>query len=79
MSKFPGEDPLPDLLSVDTDRSSTIEASCEELRGKLEETRRWPGCPKGDDKAILAMSYPPYYTACPNPFIAQWLEDARPP
>ena len=74
MSKLPGEYPLPDLLSVDIDGSSTLEASREELRSKLEEMRGWPGCPQGDDEAIIAMSYPPYYTACPNPFIAQWLE-----
>lgn len=33
--------------------------------------RSQAGFPKGTDEAILAMSDPPYYTACPNP----WLED----
>ena len=28
--------------------------------------RKQGGCPKGSDEAILAMSDPPYYTACPN-------------
>src|SRR5208283_951649 len=30
-------------------------------------------------EAILALSDPPYYTACPNPFIEEWLaENAKP-
>src|SRR5436853_5643859 len=33
------------------------------------EFRSQPGFPIGSDEAILAMSAPPYYTACPNPFI----------
>ena len=33
--------------------------------------RNQEGFPQGSDDAILAMSDPPYYTACPNP----WLED----
>lgn len=74
MSKLPGEDPLPDLLGVEIGCSSTVEAARDELRGQLEDMRRWPGYPHGDDDAIVAMSHPPQYTACPNPFIAQWLE-----
>lgn len=35
------------------------------------EFRKQEGFPKGTDDAILAMSDPPYYTACPNP----WLTD----
>ena len=79
MSKLPGEDPLPDLLSVDIDGSSTVEASRDELRDQLREMRPLAGCPQGDDEAIIAMSYPPYYTACPNPFITHWLESLNRP
>lgn len=32
------------------------------------------GFPIGDDEAILALSDPPYYTACPNPFIPEIIE-----
>ena len=39
----------------------------------LPELRKLPGCPLGSDDDIVAMSYPPYYTACPNPFIGDWL------
>jgi hypothetical protein len=31
------------------------------------EFRKTPGFPIGEDEDILAMSDPPYYTACPNP------------
>ena len=31
--------------------------------------RKTEGFPLGTDEAILAMSDPPYYTACPNPFL----------
>ncbi len=32
--------------------------------------RTMPGFPNGSDEDIVQMSDPPYYTACPNPFIA---------
>lgn len=41
----------------------------EELRKKLPELRQIEGFPIGEDEDILALSDPPYYTACPNPFI----------
>lgn len=55
----------------------------EELRKKLQdpEFRKIEGFPIGTDEAILNLSDPPYYTACPNPwladFIAEW-EAAKP-
>lgn len=44
----------------------------EELRQKLQdpEFRKIEGFPIGEDEAILKLSDPPYYTACPNPWIA---------
>lgn len=35
--------------------------------------RNTPGFPQGSDEAILRMSDPPYYTACPNPFLADFV------
>lgn len=35
--------------------------------------RKIEGFPLGTDEAILAMSDPPYYTACPNPFLEDFL------
>lgn len=35
--------------------------------------REMEGFPKGSDEDILALSDPPYYTACPNPFIEDFI------
>ncbi|MCO5247179.1 MAG: site-specific DNA-methyltransferase, partial [Anaerolineae bacterium] len=45
----------------------------ERLREYLQDPafRAIEGFPIGDDEAILALSDPPYYTACPNPFLPQ--------
>lgn len=37
------------------------------------EFRKQEGFPQGTDEAILAMSDPPYYTACPNPWLADFV------
>ena len=37
------------------------------------EFRKTPGFPMGTDEAILRMSDPPYYTACPNPFLEEFV------
>ncbi len=52
----------------------------EELRKKLQdpEFRKIEGFPIGNDEDILALSDPPYYTACPNPWIADFINDQRP-
>jgi hypothetical protein len=43
------------------------------LKEKLQdpEFRNTPGFPEGSDDAILNLSDPPYYTACPNPFLLE--------
>ncbi|MGB7296580.1 MAG: hypothetical protein WBC70_13425, partial [Candidatus Aminicenantales bacterium] len=48
----------------------------EKLREKLQdpEFRKIEGFPIGSDEDILALSDPPYYTACPNPFIADFIK-----
>jgi hypothetical protein len=43
-------------------------------RLKDPEFRKQEGFPRGSDEAILAMSDPPYYTACPNPWLADFVE-----
>ena len=47
----------------------------EELRAKLKDQafRETEGFPIGKDEDILALSDPPYYTACPNPWIADFI------
>ncbi|OJX40738.1 MAG: hypothetical protein BGO78_06030 [Chloroflexi bacterium 44-23] len=61
------------------------QAKREEYRRRLAEYLKDPafraieGFPIGTDEDILALSDPPYYTACPNPFIpeiiAEWQEE----
>lgn len=48
----------------------------EKLRKKLKdpEFHEIEGFPIGSDEDILALSDPPYYTACPNPFIADFIK-----
>jgi DNA modification methylase len=48
----------------------------EKLREKLKdpEFRKIEGFPIGEDEDILALSDPPYYTACPNPFIENFIK-----
>lgn len=38
------------------------------------EFRKTPGFPKGTDEDILRMSDPPFYTACPNPFLGDFIK-----
>ena len=51
------------------------------LRKKLPELKKMEGFPIGEDEDIIALSDPPYYTACPNPwlndFIAEWEEEKK--
>ena len=49
----------------------------EELRAKLKDQgfREIEGFPIGTDEDILVLSDPPYYTACPNPWIADFIEE----
>lgn len=46
-----------------------------ELRKKLPELRNIEGFPIGEDEDIVALSDPPYYTACPNPWMKEFIEN----
>ncbi|MBF0239440.1 MAG: DNA methylase [SAR324 cluster bacterium] len=49
----------------------------EKLREQLKdpEFRKIEGFPIGSDEDILALSDPPYYTACPNPWISDFIKE----
>jgi len=53
----------------------------DKLREKLNdpEFRKTPGFPKGTDEDILRLSDPPYYTACPNPFLGDYIREQGKP
>lgn len=40
----------------------------------LDKLRHIEGFPLGKDEDIIALSDPPYFTACPNPFIGEFIE-----
>ena len=44
------------------------------LRALLPELRKRPDFPKGSDEDILQLSDPPWYTACPNPFLQEFVQ-----
>src|SRR6056297_913540 len=47
----------------------------EELRKKLPELKKMEGFPIGEDEDIIELSDPPYYTACPNPWLDDFIEE----
>lgn len=47
-----------------------------ELRKKLPELKEIEGYPIGEDEDIIALSDPPYYTACPNPWINEFISSS---
>lgn len=65
-------------LGLEFEKDETRRAHfTEELRKKLKdpEFRKIEGFPIGSDEDILKLSDPPYYTACPNPWIADFIEE----
>jgi len=58
-------------ITFDNDEARRVHFT-EELCRKLHdpEFRKIEGFPIGSDEDILTLSDPPYYTACPNPWIA---------
>ena len=58
--------------SEDARREHFLKLLAEKLKDS--EFRKLEGFPQGTDEAILAMSDPPYYTACPNPWLKNFVE-----
>ena len=76
--KFSQESAFPDERIIETpEESLNKETYRRKLVEKLQdpEFRKIEGFPIGTDEAILALSDPPYYTACPNPFLPEILEE----
>jgi len=49
--------------------------SVKPLEELLDSVRNIDGFPIGEDENILALSDPPFYTACPNPYIEEFIEE----
>jgi len=58
------------------ERRSMFEEECAKhpLADQLEDLKKIEGFPIGKDEDILALSDTPYYTACPNPYINEFIE-----
>jgi len=54
-------------------------ASCKPLEELLDSVRDLEGFPIGKDEDILSLSDAPWYTACPNPYIKEFIEAFRKP
>jgi DNA modification methylase len=46
-----------------------------QLRAKLPELKNIEGFPIGEDEDIITLSDPPYYTACPNPWLNDFIKE----
>jgi len=46
----------------------------EDLKNRLPDLKAIEGFPLGNDEDIIELSDPPYYTACPNPYINEFIE-----
>lgn len=44
-------------------------------KGDIDSVRNMDGFPKASDEDIIMLSDAPYYTACPNPFIRDFIEE----
>ena len=66
------DQPSPKRAARDAERAEYLER----LREKLKDPgfRAIEGFPIGEDEDILALSDPPYYAACPNPFLPEIIE-----
>ena len=45
----------------------------------LSKVRGLPGFPKAEDSDIISLSDPPHYTACPNPFLGDFIKENSTP
>ena len=51
------------------DESERLAYYRQALLAAMNELRKEPGFPSGEDARIIELSDPPYFTACPNPFL----------
>ncbi len=56
------------------EKKDDFASSVKPLEELLDSVRNIEGFPIGKDEDILALSDPPYYTACPNPYINEFIK-----
>lgn len=67
---------MTERLDLGDERAATPDVS-DDLRAHLFQLRDVPGCPSGSDEAIIEMSAAPAHTACPNPYLREWIAQHR--
>lgn len=67
---------MTERLNLGDDTAVTPDVS-DDLSERLPHLRELPGCPTGSDEAITEMSAAPAHTACPNPYLREWVEEHR--
>lgn len=67
---------MTERLDIGGERAEAPDFS-DDLRTRLPGLREVPGCPSGTDDAIVEMSAAPAHTACPNPYLRDWIECHR--
>ncbi len=65
-------EPSPEQTARNAEREKYLALLAEKLKDP--DFRAIEGFPIAEDEAILALSDPPYYTACPNPFLPEIIE-----
>jgi hypothetical protein len=65
-------EPSPEQAEHEAERTRYLALLRDKLRDP--EFRAIEGFPIGEDEDILALSDPPYYTACPNPFLPEIMD-----
>ena len=71
-SELIAETPSPYQTERNAEREKYLALLAEKLKDP--EFRAMEGFPIAEDEAILALSDPPYYTVCPNPFLPEIIE-----
>jgi len=76
LAESEGQGPVECLGLTFEDDQARREYFREKLRTMLEDPdfRKIEGFPIGSDEDILRLSDPPYYTACPNPFLESFVQ-----
>lgn len=64
---------MTERLDLGEEPAAALDLS-DDLRACLSQLRDVPGCPSGSDQAIIEMSAAPAHTACPNPYMREWVE-----
>ncbi len=63
-----------DERDPEKEKMEKFAAACKPLEELLDSVRNIEGFPIGKDEDILALSDAPWYTACPNPYINDFIE-----